>query len=454
MEKPALGRSRLEKLGSAALVLAVLAITALGGVPFAHARPGMHTVRLDGAGAVMVTDPQTARFDFGGGIGLGYELRPIPWLGVGARFSMYWFPSTDASPTADGYGSYYAPTLEVRGHPLAEMGVGDLWVGAAGTATITGDIVQPGIEVGVGYEFDVLYWFRVGPAVRYHHVFNTDGTPGSTGAGFVSFGLSLAFLGDPASDRDGDGYPDDDDGCPDEPEDFDEFEDENGCPDADNDQDGILDDRDQCPMDPEDLDQFEDDDGCPDPDNDQDGILDEPDQCPTDPEDRDGFADDDGCPDPDNDQDGILDEPDQCPDQAEVVNGIDDEDGCPDAVSEAEQQLERLAERIQFPHDRVRILASSRRSLRAVITLLQQHPEIRRIRIEAHASAEGTPEYNMQLSERRAQRVFEEMVRGGVAPERLTHQAFGDQQPDRTDGTPESEAYNRRVQFVVVERAR
>src|SRR5690606_31842470 len=42
-------------------------------------------------------------------------------------------------------------------------------------------------------------------------------------------------------DRDGDGHDDDLDACPDDPEDFDAFEDEDGCPDKDNDGDGVLD---------------------------------------------------------------------------------------------------------------------------------------------------------------------------------------------------------------------
>ena len=42
-------------------------------------------------------------------------------------------------------------------------------------------------------------------------------------------------------DRDGDRIVDELDSCPDDPEDYDEFEDEDGCPDVDNDQDKILD---------------------------------------------------------------------------------------------------------------------------------------------------------------------------------------------------------------------
>src|SRR5262245_3146925 len=80
-------------------------------------------------------------------------------------------------------------------------------------------------------------------------------------------------------DRDGDGIPDMDDQCPDQPEDRDGYKDEDGCPDPDNDGDGIPDALDKCPNEPEDFDNFQDEDGCPDPDNDCDGIPDHNDDC-------------------------------------------------------------------------------------------------------------------------------------------------------------------------------
>jgi len=68
----------------------------------------------------------------------------------------------------------------------------------------------------------------------------------------------------PGTDRDGDGVPDSDDQCPDDPEDRDAFQDTDGCPDPDNDADGIPDTDDKCPNEPEDVDGSQDDDGCPD----------------------------------------------------------------------------------------------------------------------------------------------------------------------------------------------
>lgn len=171
-------------------------------------------------------------------------------------------------------------------------------------------------------------------------------------------------------DQDADGIDDRKDQCPTVKEDFDQFEDDDGCPEDDNDGDKIPDNVDKCPLKPENLNGLDDTDGCPDelPDKDKDGIQDADDKCPDevggDPkkvlrvtgpnygcldsdqdgvpdkvdqckdamEDTDGFQDTDGCPDPDNDGDGIVDDADECIDQPEIKNGYKDEDGCPDTV--------------------------------------------------------------------------------------------------------------------------
>lgn len=145
-------------------------------------------------------------------------------------------------------------------------------------------------------------------------------------------GVSFYFGG--KKDTDGDGIYDDVDKCPEQPEDYDGYQDEDGCPDPDNDGDNIYDNLDKCPNQAEDFDGYQDEDGCPDLDNDGDGILDVNDKCPNQAEDIDGFQDEDGCPDPDNDNDGILDIYDKCPNQPETYNGIDDTDGCPDGFSQ------------------------------------------------------------------------------------------------------------------------
>lgn len=186
----------------------------------------------------------------------------------------------------------------------------------------------------------------------------------------VARGLVGVLYAHEVGDKDGDGIDDRKDQCPTVKEDFDKFEDDDGCPEDDNDGDKIPDAKDKCPDKAENLNGIDDTDGCPDetPDKDKDGIADQEDKCPEEmggdpkkvlrnpgpnygcldsdqdgvpdkvdqckdqPEDTDGFNDTDGCPDPDNDNDGILDDNDECNLEPEIKNGYKDEDGCPDSV--------------------------------------------------------------------------------------------------------------------------
>ena len=66
---------------------------------------------------------------------------------------------------------------------------------------------------------------------------------------------------------------------------------------TDRDADGIVDVDDLCPTSKEDFDGFEDLDGCADEDNDRDRIVDLDDKCPSEMESYNGSNDDDGCPD-------------------------------------------------------------------------------------------------------------------------------------------------------------
>ncbi|MBV8759112.1 MAG: OmpA family protein [Deltaproteobacteria bacterium] len=263
--------------------------------------------------------------------------------------------------------------------------------------------------------------------------------------------------GCPDPDNDRDGIPDVDDKCPNIPEDKDGFQDEDGCPEGnknDRDGDGILDDVDKCPDDPEDFDGFQDEDGCPDPDNDQDGILDVDDLCPNDPEDKDGFEDEDGCPDPDNDKDRILDKDDKCPNEPETYNGFEDEDGCPDRgrVVVTDTSIEIL-DMIYFEYDKAIIKKESYPILDAVAATLQGNPSIQLVEIQGHTDERGDDAYNLDLSDRRAHSVRQYLIDKGVDEKRLTAQGYGETQPLDRSHNEKAWAKNRRVAFLILKRA-
>jgi outer membrane protein OmpA-like peptidoglycan-associated protein len=263
--------------------------------------------------------------------------------------------------------------------------------------------------------------------------------------------------GCPEPDNDRDGILDEDDQCPNEPEDKDGFEDEDGCPEnnaLDRDGDGILDDVDECPDDPEDKDDFEDEDGCPDVDNDQDGILDVDDLCPNDPEDKDDWEDEDGCPDPDNDKDRILDVDDACPNEPETYNGVDDEDGCPDRgrVIVTDTKIEIL-DKIFFEYNKAVIKSESYPILDAIVATLQGNPDISLVEIQGHTDERGSDSYNLDLSDRRAASVKQYLTDAGIAADRLQSQGYGETQPLDDRSNEQAWAKNRRVEFLILKRS-
>ena len=291
-------------------------------------------------------------------------------------------------------------------------------------------------------------------------------------------------------DQDFDGIPLLHDECPNDPEDFDDFEDDDGCPDFDNDKDRILDPDDSCPTAPEDYDDFEDKDGCPDPDNDQDNILDEDDRCKNDPEDFDGFQDEDGCPEIDNDDDGILDKDDQCPNEPEDQNQIEDEDGCPefdkdkDGVNDEEDQCPDIPEdrddfededgcpdeseeeevvevtddeikvdvdeTVFFDSGRAFLKRPGRPVLNQVVALLKNHKRIELLHIIGHTDSVGTKEHNQRLSRLRAIAVRRYFLKRGIEPSRIRIVARGESAPKAPNRTSKGRRQNRRVRFDII----
>ncbi len=444
----------------------------------------------------------------GGGFALwpsfALELRPIREIRVafnlGYRFNLTdgaEFPVGGRSVPNDPSGNATGASLMGMGtnvtfDDLLTFGLGasfrvaeplDLVIESYGTQVITGFGDPEGLSV------EAIAGLKI--FVERNSYLFLGGGVGIPTDGFqaADYRGTLGFIFEPSiGDRDGDGYKDDDDECPDEPEDFDGFADEDGCPDPDNDRDGILDvddecplvpedrdgdadedgcpegnegdrdgdgildDVDECPDDPEDRDGFQDEDGCPDPDNDQDGILDVDDLCPNDPEDIDGFEDSDGCPDPDNDQDRILDVDDSCPNDPETYNGFEDEDGCPDrgTVVIEENQIVIL-EKIYFETDSAVIQSRSFPIIDAVAATLNGNPQISLLEVQGHADERSSDQYNIRLTRDRAASVVEALVQRGVLRDRLRSAGYGERCPVDPRSNPEAWERNRRVEFKIVQ---
>jgi outer membrane protein OmpA-like peptidoglycan-associated protein len=372
---------------------------------------------------------------------------------------------------------------------------GNYWVDAHFVFTSSG----VGFDVATGYEFSILEGLSFGPVAKFM----------LTGPhSMLHFGLTVA-IGAPQTtpaeaDFDGDGIRGDDDHCIDEPEDFDGFEDRDGCPEADNDKDGIDDEDDQCKDTPEDKDQVADEDGCPETDADADGVSDEQDKCPLvkGPPENNGCPDGDkdgdtvpdrtdkcpdlkgavenaGCPDTDKDGDTVIDRLDKCPDE----KGLADNEGCPYADADKDSVVDKfdncpnepgppdnqgcpakvkqlvaitkekivIKEKVYFDTGKATIQPRSFGLLEQVAKVLNSHPEIKLVQVEGHTDGTGAPDVNRKLSLDRATAVRDFLVKKGVETGRLKPMGFGPDRPVDTNDTPAGRENNRRVEFNIVE---
>ncbi len=246
------------------------------------------------------------------------------------------------------------------------------------------------------------------------------------------------------SDRDGDGIPDNEDACPDVPGVRSDDPAKNGCP-PDRDGDGIYDKDDACP----DVPGVRSDDpaknGCP-PDRDGDGIPDQQDACPDVP----GVKSDDptknGCP-PDRDGDGIYDKDDACPDAPGPADPDPKKNGCP--LARIEDGQVKIIQQVKFKTGSAEILRESDPILIAVATIMKEHPEITKIRVEGHTDNRGAAAMNKDLSNRRAGSVVKWLTTYGIAAKRLVAKGFGLERPIDTNETDEGRQNNRRVEFHI-----
>lgn len=123
---------------------------------------------------------------------------------------------------------------------------------------------------------------------------------------------------------------------------------------------------------------------------------------------------------------------------------------------EALADLERRVEsgdmpKIQFEFDSAEITPESYPTLIVIAELLLKNPRLKLICL-AHTDSVGTAEYNLDLSERRAESVKTFLVKQGVAPPSVRYRGMGYTVPIADNSTDAGRAKNRRVEFRVTYR--
>jgi outer membrane protein OmpA-like peptidoglycan-associated protein len=127
-----------------------------------------------------------------------------------------------------------------------------------------------------------------------------------------------------------------------------------------------------------------------------------------------------------------------------------------EAIVVVEEKVVILAfEDVHFDFDKSTLKPEAKAILKRNVQMLKDNPKAR-VRIAGYTSASGTPDYNMSLSERRANAVQEYLIDEGIiTPERLSTIGYGETDPAMYEAAPKdlyskAAKANMRVLFEIV----
>lgn len=145
----------------------------------------------------------------------------------------------------------------------------------------------------------------------------------------------------------------------------------------------------------------------------------------------------------DDDRDGVVNARDICPEtprESQVDN-----DGCGELMrSEEVRQL-----KILFAHNSFEINPIFSEQIRTMAEFLKTY-KTASIEIQGYASKIGSPEYNLELSKKRANNVQKRLISYGITRDRARIVGYGESKLESQGDDPTSHAINRKVTATVV----
>ena len=117
-------------------------------------------------------------------------------------------------------------------------------------------------------------------------------------------------------------------------------------------------------------------------------------------------------------------------------------------VKEPEKVKLVMKDSVLFDFDSYQLKPEAKEMLRKIAKTLNQNPDTV-ILIVGYTDSTGKFDYNVKLSEKRAEAVKNELVLNGVDPSRILTFGCGPKHPIAPNDTPEGRALNRRVEILV-----
>lgn len=106
-------------------------------------------------------------------------------------------------------------------------------------------------------------------------------------------------------------------------------------------------------------------------------------------------------------------------------------------------------EGVHFSTNRSDISRESAYTLDKLAEIFKEYPDSN-ILVEGHTDSDGSAEYNMTLSEKRAQSVTNYLVSKGISSKRFTTTWYGETQPRESNDTAIGKSKNRRVELAIM----
>ena len=109
-----------------------------------------------------------------------------------------------------------------------------------------------------------------------------------------------------------------------------------------------------------------------------------------------------------------------------------------------------LSDEVLFDVDEAELKPGGMQRLSRVAEFLRRNPD-RNVLIEGHTDSTAPDDYNLALSQRRANAVEDFLIAQGVDPTRISAVGYGERQPIATNDTVAGRQANRRVEIVVLD---
>ena len=122
--------------------------------------------------------------------------------------------------------------------------------------------------------------------------------------------------------------------------------------------------------------------------------------------------------------------------------------GAPDTRSKLITEGKLVTYGIYFDVNKDVVKAESFGTMKSIADVLKENPDVR-VKIIGHTDSDGDNAKNLDLSQRRAKSVINELVKVfGIDASRLETDGMGETKPVAPNDTPVNKALNRRVEFV------